>query len=376
MQGYTANFTSASNFNPLAAQPHYQPKNDPNGYAENWHVTIAHQFNPDTVLDVAYVGVAAKHQPVLADYNAAVPQTSACSQANPSGCLTVQARRPIQTFAGIEVAFGGGDGIYHALQAKLEHRTSHGLYLLNSFTWEHAIDNASGTLENNNGDSNFLTYNNPNFDRGRSGYDQPLTDVTTVVYDLPFGKAHRLGGSANPFVRNAISGWQMTAIHSAFSGLPVNLTYQAGGYSVGNLPSYAFALTAGASSSGTLYSQHPNVTGNPIAPRSQWTKTPTALNSYFTKNTVAPPTDPTQPIGNSGRNSTRAPAFSQLDLGLNKTFGLGLESVKMNFRAEAFNVLNQVNYQAPDGTVTNGSFGSITSAYPARQLQFAMKVLF
>jgi len=374
MMGYTNGFTTAANFNPLMAQPHYTPKNDPNGYAENWHLTVQHQFGANTVLDLAYVGIASKHLPVLADYNEATAQSSSCSSANPAGCLTVQARRPIQNFAGIEIAFGAGDGIYHALQAKLEHHYSRGLYLLNSFTWEHAIDNASGTLENNNGDTNFLTYKNPNFDRGRSGYDQPFNDTTSIVYDLPFGVGHKWG--ASPVLRQAIGGWQLTAIHTATSGLPVNLLYSAGGYSVGSLPSYAFALTAGAASSGTLYGQHPNVTGNPIAPRSSWVKTTTALNGYLTKSTVAAPTDPTQPIGNSGRNSTRAPGFSQLDLGLHKAFGLGLENAKLDFRTEAFNLLNQTNYQAPDGTVTDGGFGNITAAYPARQLQFALKLMF
>ncbi len=120
----------------------------------------------------------------MADYNEALPQPSTCLTNN-STCLTVQQRRPLQTFAGIEIAFGAGDSVYHALQAKLEHRYASGLYLLNSFTWSHAIDNASGTLENNNGDTNFLTYTNPNYDRGRSGYDQPLNDTTSVIYDLP-----------------------------------------------------------------------------------------------------------------------------------------------------------------------------------------------
>jgi hypothetical protein len=48
----------------------------------------------------------------------------------------------------------------------------------------------------------------------------------------------------------------------------------------------------------------------------------------------------------------------------------------LDFRAEAFNVLNKVNYQAPDGNVSNSTFGSITSAYPARQYQFAAKLIF
>ena len=177
-------------------------------------------------------------------------------------------------------------------------------------------------------------------------------------------------------MRGILGNWQVTAIHTATSGLPINLTYSAGGYKVGNLPSDAFALTAGAASSGTLYSQRPNVVGNPIAPSSARVKTGTALNGYLNPATVTLPTDPSNPLGNVGRNATRALGFSQLDLGVHKAFTLWSEASKLDFRAEAFNVLNQVNYQAPDGNRTDGGFGAITSAYPARQLQFAAKVMF
>ena len=375
MQGYSIGFTDPSNFNPLLAQPHYQPKNDPNGYAESWHVTVQQQIDPNTVFEIAYVGVSGKHLPTLADYNEAAPQASTCLT-NQNTCLTVQQRRPLQSFAGVEVAFGGGDSIYHALQTKLEHRYASGLYLLNAFSWSHAIDNASGTLENSNGDTNFLTYKNPNYDRGRSGYDQPFNDTTSVVYDLPYGNGRRFGGSASPIMRGVLGNWQFTAIHTVTSGLPINLTYSAGGYKVGSLASDAFALTAGAASSGTLYAQRPNLAGNPIAPRANWVKTSSALNGYLNPAAVVLPADPSNPLGNAGRNPTRSVAFSQLDLGLHKGFNVWKEAAKVDFRAEAFNALNQVNYQSPDGNRTDGGFGAITSAYPARQYQFAVKMLF
>lgn len=233
----------------------------------------------------------------------------------------------------------------------------------------------SGTLENN-GDTNFLTYRNPNYDRGRSGYDQPINDTTSVIYDLPYGNGRRFGDGANPILKQVLGNWQFTAINSATSGLPINLTYSAGGYKLGTLASDAFALTAGAASSGTLDAQRPNIVENPINPSKNWVKTSSAPNGYLNPAAVVLPTDPSQPLGNAGRNPTRAPGFSQLDLGLHEAFGLWREDTKLDFRAEAFNVLNQVNYQAPDGTRTDGGYGSITSAYPARQLQFAAKVLF
>ncbi len=76
----------------------------------------------------------------------------------------------------------------------------------------------------------------------------------------------------------------------------------------------------------------------------------------------------TSPYGNISRNKLRSYAYFDTDLGLHKAFTLWSEASKLDFRAEAFNVLNQVNYQAPDGNIIRRSFGSITSAYPARQL--------
>ncbi|HTF61803.1 MAG TPA: hypothetical protein VK638_03725, partial [Edaphobacter sp.] len=70
----------------------------------------------------------------------------------------------------------------------------------------------------------------------------------------------------------------------------------------------------------------------------------------------------------------------QADLGLHKAFPLWNESSKFDFRAEAFNVLNKVNYLPSSNSnlsnFGNSSFGQITSAFPARQLQLAAKIIF
>jgi hypothetical protein len=61
---------------------------------------------------------------------------------------------------------------------------------------------------------------------------------------------------------------------------------------------------------------------------------------------------------------------------LHKQFGLWHESTRLEFRAEAFNLLNQTNFQAPNSNISSSAFGSITSTFPARQVQFAAKFLF
>ena len=90
---------------------------------------------------------------ILGDYNQARPN-------GPTENATLQARRPIQGFQEIQIAWGGGEGDYQALQFKVEQRYSRGLYLLNSFTWARARDNASGHLEVQNNDNSRVNYRN------------------------------------------------------------------------------------------------------------------------------------------------------------------------------------------------------------------------
>ena len=75
--------------------------------------------------------------------------------------------------------------------------------MLNSFTWSHALDNASSTLEANTPDPQ--DGNNLNGDYGQSDYNLPVDNVTSLVYDLPVGQGRRFMGSSNSAV-NAVIG--------------------------------------------------------------------------------------------------------------------------------------------------------------------------
>ena len=84
-----------------------------------------------------------------------------------------------------------------------------------------------------------------------------------------------------------------------------------------------------------------------------------------------------QPFGNAGRNLARTPFFSELDFGLHKNFNLGAETRYLQFRAEAFNLLNKTNFAAPGGLTSNSSgYGVFTTTFPARQIQLALKLYF
>jgi len=352
-QGYPDNFASPSNFSTLLAQTRYIPKNISTGYVQAWHLDVQRELAKNTALTVSYVGEHGVHIWVLADLNQAVPNVA-------GKALSLQARRPITTFTGIEESIPAGFLSYNALQAELEHRYSNGLYLLNSFTWARAIDNASGHLDTPNGDNSRVNLANLAGERGESAYDQPLNDTLTVVWDLPYGRGRRFGASAPGLLQMALGDWQVSAINTATSGQPVNLTYsESAAYDVSDLLAY-----------------RPNVSGNPVSPSKSRVKTTTALTNFLNSSNVSVPTDVTKPYGNAGRNSLRDMSFNQLDFGLHKAFRLWSESSRIDIRGEAFNVLNHVNYQAPDSNRSDSGFGSITSAFPPRQLQVAAKLIF
>jgi hypothetical protein len=263
----------------------------------------------------------------------------------------------MQAFGEMEISWGGGYASYNALQTKLEKKFANGLYLLNSFTWSKVMDNASGHLETANGDNSRLNYYNQRGERGVGGYNQPLANTTTLVYDLPYGKGRKFGGSANPVLQGILGGWRSTLINTMSSGLPVNLTYgPASRYSVSGLPTY-----------------RPNVVGDPMAPEAS-----RSIDNYFNLNTVVIPVDPfsPNPFGNAARNSVRSYALYQADVGLHKEFPLWSEKKKLEFRSEFFNILNKTNFQAPNSSRSSSAFGTIRSAFPARIIQMALRFSF
>jgi hypothetical protein len=347
--GYPQNFAVPSNFSPLRAQARYIPKDNPSGYIQSWHFTVQREMAKDLVLDVAYVGNRGTHLMILGDWNQARPNAT-------NENLSLQARRPIPNFAAIEVAYGAGYSNYNALQMKIEKRYSSGLTFINSFTWSKGIDNASGHLEANNGDNSRANIRDLAHEKGLSGYDQPFNDTLSGVYALPFGHGKRFGSNWNPVADKALGGWQLTLINTITSGLPVNITYSPSGqFQVSGLPSV-----------------RPNQVGvSLVTPEGQRTTA-----NYLDRSAVAIPTDPAHPFGTLGRNSVRGYGLFQLDLGLHKEFPLWKESTKLQFRGEAFNLTNQTNFGAPSGNISSSNYGSITSTFPARQLQFALRLMF
>jgi hypothetical protein len=101
------------------------------------------------------------------------------------------------------------------------------------------------------------------------------------------------------------------------------------------------------------------------------------LDRWLDPAQVVIPTDPSQPFGNAGRNIARRPGLAQLDLGIQKSFVLPWrEGMALQFRGEAFNAFNRTNFGNPQINRSVATFGTIRSTFPARQIQFALRLQF
>jgi len=346
--GHPDGFLSLDNVRPLGVRTNQIPFDLPTGYTQSWHLTIQRELARELVLDLAYVGNRSVHLLILGDLNQARP-----NQAGQN--LTIQARRPIQTFGYIQSAFNGGFLNYHAFQAKLERRFAGGFYFLNSFTWSKGIDNASGHLEVQNNDSSRINMRDLKSEKGLSGYDQPFNNTLTLLWDLPVGKGRKLGSALPAAADFLLGGWRLATINFNHSGPPVNLTYSPSSqFQVSSAPSY-----------------RPNISGDPAMPAGQ-----RRAERWLNPETVSLPTDPSSPFGNAGRNIVRGPALHHMNFGLHKDFAV-TEASRVEFRMEAFNLLNKTNFGSPNANRSSAAFGTITSlAQPAREIQFALRYAF
>ncbi len=355
--GYLNGFLSASNYNPLATTTTYDTAKTPTTYVQSYQFSVQRQLARGTYIDLAYVGNHGVHEEILEDANEALPNAAGAS-------LSLQARRPIQTFAGIQESFNGGVSRYNALEAKLEKHYANGIFVSNAFTWSHAQDMAAADQELDNNDSPLVDHYNPKASYTRSAYDRPINDTLAVIWDLPYGKNKLFGSNASAPLRLALSDWQLTAINTYVSGLPINISYS--------------EATAQQVSTLTSFLYRPNLVGPPVLAKSA--QTPIAGSpgqyQYLDPTAVSVPTAANTPFGNCPRNVARAPGYADLDLGLHKRFPLGFDNAGLEFRAEAFNVLNHPNAQAPDSTATDAAYGVINSYYPSREMQLALKLVF
>ncbi len=355
MNSFPSGLTSQANFNPVNANISYIPRDTRWPYIQTWFLAVQREVAKDWVLELTYSGNHSSRLPIIADYNQALPN-------QPGQTLGIQPRRPDQAFGAITWVDPAGIATYNGLAARLEHRFGHGLYLLNSFTWSKALGDSEQALETASGQAlaNPQNVYDLKAERGPSSFDVTLINTTSFIYQLPFGKGRKWGANWGAIADGVIGGWELNTINISNTGLPVNIVYApaAANDVTGRIPDYRGESV-----------MRPNVIGNPTGLRAS-----NMLDHYFDLAAFQVPA-PSAPFGNSGRNAYRTPGFNQWDLGVDKKFAIR-ERAALQFRGEFFNAINHTNFGFPDATVTDAAFGTIRSTYPARQIQFALKLMY
>ncbi len=229
---------------------------------------------------------------------------------------------------------------YDALQAQFKRRLSHGLQALVSYTWSHSLDDASSGLGN---DSDLFGGGASSY--GPSDFDIRHTFSAALTYDVPVRGVHG-------FARPILEGWSIENIIQARSATPVDVFSQnfnelASGYSLDIrpdvVPGQPFYLS-GSQCSVLYLSQCPGNRGfNPAA----------FVNPPLNSDGI--------PVrqGDLGRNALRAFGMTQWDFAVHRDFPIH-EALKLQFRAEMFNVLNHPNFGPQDGDLIDPTFGVAT----------------
>jgi hypothetical protein len=216
----------------------------------------------------------------------------------------------------------------------------HGLSVLTNLVYSKTIDNTSSATEGNTGPPNPF---NLNSGRGPADFDQALRYNLALNYATPHVDA---SGFKNALVNN----WQINAIASLQTGLP-------------------FTVLSGTDRSlSGIGNDYADIVGNPIRPSGV-----SKVKEYF--NTAGFVPAKTGTFGDIGRNSLRGPGYADLDASIFKDLFQG-ERLHAQFRAEAFNTFNRVNFANPVSTYSSGTYGQITSASSPRVFQFGLKLLF
>jgi Carboxypeptidase regulatory-like domain len=308
---------------------------------DSWNLSIQQQLGKNTTVTLAYVGNKGNNL----DYS--LYNTDAAPPA-PGDLLS---RRPLY----MQFGFTGqmyvnctcDDSNYNSLQISGTRHFTNGYSFNSAFTYSKALDDEIGNRGPQGG--------NPYDIKGSYGVsylNQAVVWTTTHSVVVPYGKGQRYGGNAGVIAQTLLGGWTFDGLTSLQSGL---------------------ALSPTDSDSSTLnadFSQRPNrVQGTPLYPKGQ--------NRNMWLNPAAFVTPPVCCVwGNAHPGTMRGPGYFDLDWSLGKIFTFKTplnEATNLQFRTEAFNLLNHTNLGSPVNDINNPQYGLITSiAGNMRNLQFEL----
>ncbi len=304
-----------------------------------WNLNLEHQFGQSWVARASYAGNKGTYLASgVLGFN---EQNPAIYIAGQSTVANTQQRRLNPLFGSVGLFSSDNNSHYESLRLNVERRFSRGLSLLANYTRSRMLDDQSPNGANGRTDPF-----NRALDYGVSSDDFPNVFNFSATWQLP----------ATPFrglAARLVNGWELTAITNWRSGIP-----------------YSIFSNVDNSLSG-VGSDRADYIGGPamLSGQSRAAFLQEAFNvSAFVPNAIGT-------FGNSGKNILRGPRFFDTDMGLLKNFAV-VERVAVQFRAEFFNVFNNVNFSNPQNYLGSTSTGQITSAGNPRVIQLALKLTF
>jgi hypothetical protein len=312
-------------------------------WLEHWSVNVQRQLGATRSIEVAYAASRGHNLIAARDINQPAPSTAPF---NP---------RPNPRYDDITSIESRARSRYDSLQVKFQQRLDRGVSLLTAYTYGKSLDDASGFFSST-GDPNFpQDSRDPGKEFARSSFDVRHRFSTSFSAELPLGRGRAwLNGSG--VAAAILADMELQGIVSLHTGRP---------FTVALLPEIDNSNT-GRSVLGFGANDRPNIVGvaklnNPSPDR------------WF--NTAAFATPPFGSFGNAGRNILDGPGYQNVNLGLLKHITLA-DDVRLQLRAETFNLLNRSNFNLPDAYLDSPTFGRIISADSPRRCQFGVKLIF
>jgi hypothetical protein len=363
-------------FDPNTVRNRYVDQNPKRASVLNWNFNVQREVAPSWTAILGYVGSRSVHLSVAADdINLVPPVTTSAGILIPSNTYQIDPNWAGAN-GGITPGGPGGSGIrpvlfdgestYHGLQAQLKKTMSHGLQGQLSYTWGKCRDTSSAPVT---GD----TYTN------------------SIAVPLLLSKQYRIG-ACDFDVRHAVVGTFIWEVPGPKSGVA---SYLAGGWELGTIVTATsgspFTVTTGADGdplntgyNGDFSMDYPNLVAgcNPIHGGVTYLNTNCFALAPAVANGVL--------VGNAGRNRFYGPGLKTVDFSAFKNIRV-MERLKLQFRAEFFNILNHPNLAAPNflndannsvafdgsGNPIAGSAGVLAStSTSSREIQLGLKLIF
>ena len=320
-------------------------RNRKDDYVAAWTLSLQQSFPLKFIATLSYLGNKGTDVLTTTYVNLAVPPANIA---------------PYPAFGVVSWRGDVGNSAFEAMQLNLRRAFQNGFLLSANYMWSHSINDGSiGGGDSDTPQNSFCR----SCDKASSDFDVRQLFNLSTVYALPLGVGKKYLSSAG-IARALFGNWELSAIGTAQTGLPVNITIDRPNNSVPGL----FTVSG---------SERPDY----VAGQSPTPPEGSTPNHWINPASFAVPANRT--FGNLGRNAFRAPGVAQLDLGVSK-FVLIRERLSLRLRGDLFNATNRPQYGAPNGDMSVANFGVITttlSSYATgrgtpRELQLSLKIVF